>query len=246
MCIKTDPRGSKSTRPSRTSPPKQKQEPKPSKQIQRNHQETTVTIEPTNVVVQIKRRKTLVSSQHHEARHLNQTTKAQKSVSFHDVDKVYGIIHCSEYTDQEIADCWFGRADKQRAGAEIRSSIKLFKEDRENFEKCCTLRGLERYSTSGHILERRRKKSVADVLKEQESQRERARAHNCELRIYNETKIRKAYRKHSRAAHQTAHAIGIIDEMEAASQKAILIIPNNRSTRNVLINTPAIIECLRV
>jgi len=147
----------------------------------------------------------------------NQNGASDKNVSFDEVVMVRPVLPLDMYTDNEIADCWYFPTDKKRFSQEILETLKKVKA-RESLEGC-TVRGLEKYSQMGKSQEERRKFSVKVVLEEQEAQR--ALVNGDSSLVYDTTKMRKAYRKLSKAAQNLANAMGKLDEMEAiSSQKA--------------------------
>jgi len=158
---------------------------------------------------------------HHPQRPTN-----QMSVSFHEVVMVRPILHLADYTDDEISDCWFGKADKLKTKQDLLKTLKLLKAG--NNTSIVASRGLEKFCDGGKARESRRT-SIREVLNEQESQRQRANTTSGSSIVYDLSKFRKAYKPHSRAARHVAYAVGKIDEMEAACQKVVAAMPSNNN-----------------
>ena len=145
--------------------------------------------------------------------HEEEPPKKKKSVSFNEVVMVRSVLHLDDYSDQEMLATWFVMEDKQLIKADILNTLRLVKDGK--FHGCT--RGLEKLSDGGRTRERRLV-SIRDVLEEQKQQRKLHKSKNGEI-VYDHSKLRKAYKPHSRAARHVAHAVGKIDEMAAASQR---------------------------
>ena len=132
------------------------------------------------------------------------------SVAFHEVVMVRPVLHLSDYSDKEIADSWYVLADKQRIKIDILNTLKQAKEQASTVNT----RGLEKLTDGGRTRERRRL-SIREILEEQESQKEAHKKRGCsgEPFVYDESKFRKTYKPHSRAARHVAHAVAKMDEL---------------------------------
>lgn len=213
MCVQTY-RRSKSSRPSTLPPKKQK----PSKQLKIKHAAAS-NDGNDHAQVQSRRRKSvsfnevvMVQPLHH--------AETKKSVSFREVVMVRPVLHLADYTDQEIADCFINHSDKQRTKIEILNTLRMVKEG--NAEVCN--RGLEKLSDGGRTRERRRN-SIREVLEEVEAQKaafHKSKNNKDEKIVFNVSKLRKAYKPHSRAARHVAHAVGKIDEMASVCQRVAI------------------------
>jgi hypothetical protein len=158
------------------------------------------------------------------------------SVAFHEVVTVRPVLHLSEYTDQEITDCWYVLADKQRIKADVFKTLQQYAKDKkENNEttSLCT-RGLEKLSDGGRTRERRHI-SIREILEEQESQRQEQQetgstSTSTSPMIYDTTRFRKIYKPHSRAARHVAQAMGKIDELAVTVAEEAVTSTNTSSS----------------
>jgi len=225
MCVQTYPRRSKPTRPS--SSPSSKQ--KPSKHLKTSHEESSssssstpidTVVAPQNNSDNEKRRKSVSFNEVVMVRPLD-----YMSVSFHEVVMVRPVLHLSEYTDQEIADCWYVLADKQRVKADVMKTLQQYAKDKKaNLTSSVNTRGLEKLSDGGRTRERRRI-SIREILEEQEGQRQEQSVSSQNQEepspiIYDMNRFRKIYKPYSRAARHVAHAVGKIDELAATCEDA--------------------------
>lgn len=222
MCVQTQYRRTKSTRPTSTSPKQ-----KPPKQVKTCHSIIKVSDEnnkENNAQTLKKKKKQPKSVSFNEVVVVRPHSyeEVEKSVSFHEVVMVRPVLHLSDYTDQEIIDAWYVLEDKQRIKAEILSTLKFAKECKHHSsfssldssssaedENGCT-RGLEKLSDGGRTKQRRRI-SIREILQEQAAQQA---AHEGDKPFsINHSKFRKIYKQYSRAARQHAHAVGLMDQM---------------------------------
>ena len=143
-----------------------------------------------------------------------QKQKIVKSVTFFERVIVRPVLHVDDYTDEEWYKTWYLPTEKQRRKDEIRRTLEAIRDGK--FKGC--VRGLEKMCDRGKTKERRRI-AVQEILEEQESQRVRAKAKQCQQIIWDAEQFKSAYRPHSRAARHVANAMGRIDEMAASSKK---------------------------
>jgi hypothetical protein len=186
-----------------------------------NHETTAMTsIDQTNHEKKI--RSTLDRTNHQKIviRKENQPVKSsynrkrvkvkeiKKHICFDEIVIVRPVLHINDYTNEECLKCWYPYKNKNQRKAELRDTLQLVRDGK--FVECT--RGLERLSNGGRSRDRR-KNSIQDILEEQEAQRLRAKSNRCEHFVYDDVKLRMAYRPHSRAALQIAHAMAKVDEM---------------------------------
>lgn len=196
-----------------------------------NHETTAAT--SIDRTTHVKRTKSIIDRTNHQKtviRKENQTVKSKqtavkeikKHICFDEIVLVRPILHIDDYSDEECLKCWYPYKDKSRRKAELRDTLQLVREGK--FVGCT--RGLESLSNSARD---RRKNSIQKVLEEQNAQRVKAKRNRREHFVYDDVKLRKAYRPHSRAALEIAHAMAKIDEMVVTSHT--IVDPNSSDTK---------------
>ena len=137
--------------------------------------------------------------------------KAEKSVSFNEVVKVEPVLHVSEYTDQEKAECWFTPTDYIKIRHDVLKAIKLIK--CKLFTGCA--RGLEKWADGGKT-RKRRQMALWAVLDEQYEQcLQVEKQQGLSYLIYDDVKFREVYRMYTDIAVVIAYSMGRIDEISA-------------------------------
>jgi len=136
----------------------------------------------------------------------------KKQICFDEIVLVRPILHIDDYTDEEWLKCWYPYKDKNQRKAELRDTLQLVRDGK--FVECS--RGLERLSNADRSRDRR-KKSIQNILEEQEAQRVEAKRNRRKDFVSDDVKLRMVYMPHSRAALQIAHAMAKVDEMVVSS-----------------------------
>lgn len=195
--------------------------------IDRTNHETRTwsTIDQTNHVKMVIKKE----NQPEKSAHFNENgvvNEIKKQVCFDEIVFVRPVLHIDDYKDEEVLKCWYPYKKKSQRKAELRDILQLVRDGK--FDECT--RGLERLSQGG-TSRNRRKNSIQDILEEQKAQRAELKENQCSQFVYDDIRLRMAYRSHSRAALQIAHAMGKVDEMAADCRRIVDQDPPNRKCK---------------
>ena len=106
----------------------------------------------------------------------NKVRKPFPLLSFRPTVAVRPTIHIKDYSDEEISEVWYTKAEKDTIKSEIRRTLLRMLDgstEADTDQNHC-IRGLETYTPAGQTLKRkRRKEAISLVLEEQESQTEK-------------------------------------------------------------------------
>ena len=137
---------------------------------------------------------------------------SKKSVSFNESVSCRRTTHLKQYTDEEIAACWYTEAEFREIKADVKFAVEMIKNgylEKDTNQYC--KRGLEHLTTMGTL--RRHKLKIATreaVMDEQDIQQQQHQGAVLEPEL-----IAFAYRIVSNTAMEFARAIALCDELEA-------------------------------
>ena len=143
-------------------------------------------------------------------------------ISFNPIAIVYPIIHINDYSDKEILEAWYTKAELNTIKLDIRTTLlqimsKKFDDANNNDDDdgdgdYCT-RGLETHTPAGRAFKRKlRNQSIQKVLKEQQQQQQQQQ----DVQITTpELLLANVYSKETLFSRTTARIMGLADEETA-------------------------------
>lgn len=145
-----------------------------------------------------------------------QPTTTKKVISFNNRVKVRKTLHISDFTNDEVQECWYNCREKDSSRRLIRSTLNLMKigDSKADDGTECGRRGLECFTAEGmEGRKRRRNKAKLAVFDEQDRQYD-------DDEDFDDERIAKAYSKYTKSSRDIAVIMGMVDERVAMGENA--------------------------